>query len=646
MDNRKKKVFIQTDHVLAKTGFGKNARAIFEYLYSTGKYDLINFAVGVVDTQFAQESTRTPWKTIPSVTSGQLEGIKRQNDPKTWEGIERMAGYGAYALNQSVKTEKPDVFIGIQDVWGINFAVDMPWFNKIQSALWTTLDSLPILPAAVDIAPKVKNYWSWAHFATKALHKMGHTHVKTVRGAINSQFFYRLSDKERLGLRKRFGIPEKSFIIGFVFRNQLRKSVPNLLQGFKQFKLQNPTVVTKLLLHTCWTEGWDIPKLLDEHGISKEDILTTYICRKCGNYQIKPFTSPEENCPYCNEHKSQVTTHPSIGVNENQLNEIYNLMDVYCHPFTSGGQEIPIQEAKLTELVTLVTNYSCGEDSCEDDAGSLPLGWAEYREPGTQFIKASTYPSDISKQLHKVFLMKDSTKKELGKKARQWVLDNFDIKVIGRQLEEFIDSAPFAPNEAFEEKYIVKDPYAVVQPHKDNLTWILELYTKILKRETITDKDDGVKYWMIKLSEGQDRTAIEQYFREVAFKENQKNQQQNLSFESLLNPNDKGRVIVVQPESAGDIFLLTSVFRSIKERYPDWALYVATKAEYKSILDGNQYVDRWLEYNPMMDNLVWLEGNSTHNGYFNVAYLPYVQTQKIFTSTHNGEDILHFSIKY
>ena len=39
-------------------------------------------------------------------------------------------------------------------------------------------------------------------------------------------------------------------------------------------------------------------------------------------------------------------------------------MDVYCHPFTSGGMEIPIFEAKLTELVTLVTNYSCGEDSC------------------------------------------------------------------------------------------------------------------------------------------------------------------------------------------------------------------------------------------------------------------------------------------
>ena len=41
-------------------------------------------------------------------------------------------------------------------------------------------------------------------------------------------------------------------------------------------------------------------------------------------------------------------------------------MDVYCHPFTSGGQELPIQEAKAAGLITLVTEYSCGTDSCYD----------------------------------------------------------------------------------------------------------------------------------------------------------------------------------------------------------------------------------------------------------------------------------------
>jgi glycosyltransferase involved in cell wall biosynthesis len=638
----KLKVFIHTDFTLAKTGFGRNARAIFEYLYRTGKYDLVNFAVGSVDVQIGDASARTPWKTIASVNAQNLENIKRQNDPRQWENIERMAGYGAFELDQAVKNEKPDVFIAVQDIWGIDFAVDKCWFSKIPCALWTTLDSLPILPKAIELAPKIKHYWSWADFATKALHKEGHGHVKTVRGAVDDAPFFRLSEHKRKELRRSFGIPDNTFIVGFVFRNQLRKSVPNLLQGFKIFKQNNPKLNTKLLLHTSWIEGWDIPKLMKESGIAPEEVLTTYVCRHCRSYRVQPFKTNDENCAHCGAEKQLTTTHPSIGVSEAQLNEVYNLMDVYCHPFTSGGQEIPIQEAKLTELVTLVTNYSCGEDSCQPEAGSLPLEWAEYREPGTQFIKASTYPSDIAKQLNKVLNMKEATRREIGKKARQWVLDNFSVKVIGKFLEDWIDQAAKATPDAFEDTNKVKDPYNQIPNITDDAEWILYMYKNILKME-IDRENDGFKHWMLRMSQGLSRQEVEKYFRQVAFSENQKNNVNQVSFDSFLNKDDKGRVILVQPESAGDIFLLSAIFKSIKERYPDWTFYVATKPEYKDLVVANPYVDKWLEYNPMMDNLIWLEGNNTHNGYFNVAYLPYVMTQRVLSYLHNGQDKMDYN---
>ena len=97
-------------------------------------------------------------------------------------------------------------------------------------------------------------------------------------------------------------------------------------------------------------------------------------------------------------------------------------MDVYCHPFTSGGQEIPIQEAKLTELITLFTNYSCGEDCCTKESAGLPLNWTEYREPGTQFIKASTSPDSIAYQLKKVFKMSAAKEKSGVKKLESLLL--------------------------------------------------------------------------------------------------------------------------------------------------------------------------------------------------------------------------------
>lgn len=641
----KKKVLIHSDFPLAKTGFGKNCRNIMEYLYKTNKYELINLAVGSVTTN-SQELERTPWKTIGTVNPEKLQQIQQQNDPKNWDAISRMAGYGAYSIDDAVLQEKPDVVISIQDIWGIDFSVEKPWFNKITSVLWTTLDSLPILDKAIAAAQKTKHFWSWADFATKAMHKMGLNHVKTVRGSLNVKDFYRLSDAERLQLRQKNNIDKETFIVGFVFRNQLRKSVPNLIQGFKLFKQNNPKLKTKLLLHTSWVEGWNIPKLLQEHGVPISDILTTYVCRSCGKYEIKSFSTNEENCNFCRTQKSQTTTGPGFGVNEIQLNEIYNLMDVYCHPFTSGGQEIPIQEAKLTELVTLVTNYSCGEDSCEFGSGSLALDWAEYREPDTMFIKASTYPNSIAKQLNKVLEMKPETKKELGEKARQWVIDNFSVEVIGKFLEDFIDSAPKILDYSIIENKENPNPNAQVPDIKDNGDWIIALYKNILDRKNIDKNDDGYKHWMNRINKDLNRQQIEQYFRQVAIQSIQEKENKNKKFEDLLDKNDKGRIIVVQPESAEDIYLLTSLFKSIKDRYPNFSIYVSTKKEYKDIIDGNPYVKKWIEYSPIMDNFVFLEGNNTHNGYFDIAYLPYLNTQKNSSFTHNGIDKIDFCLKY
>jgi hypothetical protein len=248
-----------------------------------------------------------------------------------------------------------------------------------------------------------------------------------------------MSDEKRKNLRERFELSSE-FIIGFVFRNQLRKSVPNLLEGFKAFKRE--CVNAKLLLHTHWSEGWDIPRLIEEKDLDKKDILTTYFCSACGEYEVRPYEGQEQQCRFCGSEKSLNTTNVKAGVDEEQLNEIYNLMDVYCHPFTSGGMEIPIFEAKMTELVTLVTNYSCGEDSSKLECGSFPLEWSEYREPGTQFIKASTYPSSIAKQLKKVWQMNKRKISEMGSKGRQWTIDNYSTEAVGKKLESILDAMP------------------------------------------------------------------------------------------------------------------------------------------------------------------------------------------------------------
>lgn len=428
-----KTILFHSNNSKAFTGFGKNCKNILKYLYKTGKYKIVEFANG-------QHWDHPALKTKPWICQGSLPNDQRalqkiQADPNRG----RQAGYGAEMIDQAIKTYKPDVYIGVEDIWGFAGYWDKPWWNKINHMIWTTLDSQPILPQAIEAAPKTKNFYVWSSFAERDLKEMGHDHVKTLHGSVNTDDFYRFSDSERKELRKRHQLSDE-FIIGFVFRNQLRKSVPNILDGFKIFKKDCPKA--KLLLHTHWSEGWDIPRLIKEKSIDANDILTTYFCSACGEYYISPFAGQKQTCPSCGTEKSVNTTNIAAGVDEEQLNEIYNLMDVYCHPFTSGGMEIPIFEAKLTQLVTLVTNYSCGEDSCTAESGGLPLEWAEYREPGTQFIKASTYPSSIAKQLKKVWQMKPQKLKEMGWKARQFTVDHYSIEAVGKKLESIIDNMP------------------------------------------------------------------------------------------------------------------------------------------------------------------------------------------------------------
>jgi hypothetical protein len=309
---KKKTVLIHSNFTRAFTGFGKNKKNIMRYLYDTGKYNLIELANGI---EWEAPSTKLlPWTCRGSLPRPQeMQGLTTEQ--------QREQGYGSKLVDRAIKEFKPDVYIGMEDIWAFNGYHTKPWWNKVNTMIWTTLDSLPILPQAIEYAPKIKNYYVWASFAEKAMNELGYNNVKTLRGSLDKNNFYKLSDDKRDALRENNGLSDE-FIVGFVFRNQLRKSVPNILEGFKQFKEANPTSKARLLLHTHWSEGWDIQRLLKEKGIDHSDILTTYICNKCGVYHISPFKGQECKCSSCGTEKSVNTTNTGRGVSDAQLNEV------------------------------------------------------------------------------------------------------------------------------------------------------------------------------------------------------------------------------------------------------------------------------------------------------------------------------------
>ena len=628
----KKTVLIHSNFCRAFTGFGKNKKNIMRYLFDTGKYNLVELANGI--HWDAPPINTVPWTCRGSLPLPQeLEGLSEEE--------KRGAGYGNKLVDRAIKEFKPDVYIGIEDIWAFNNFHLKSWWNKINTMVWTTLDSLPILPQAVEYAPKIKNYYVWASFAEKAFKEMGYNHVKTLRGSLDTSNFFRFSDKKRKKLRESHGLSNE-YIVGFVFRNQLRKSVPNLLEGFKIFKEKEPKA--KLLLHTHWGEGWDIPRLLQEKNISAHDVLTTYICSKCSAYEVRPFSGHGQHCKRCGSQGTVNTTNTGKGVNEEQLNEIYNLMDVYCHPFTSGGQEIPIQEAKLTELITLVTNYSCGEDTCTEESGALPLEWSEYREPGTQFIKASTSPRSIADQLTKAWELGEDDKREWGRKARGWTIDNFSVEVIGKQLEEIIDEMPPVDYD-YDGGAVIKldNTYEPKENYSSRGDFLLDIYKNILKDE-VDENSQGFKHWMGQLQAGKQPAEIINHFRQVALEHNQKTNALDLS--EMLGDEDKGkRIAVVIPQSETDVLLINSLLKNLKKQYKKYNIYVFTQPQYFPYIDDNPHIHKLIPYSPSIENPLLMEGAGDHEGLFEIVFYPHTTTQKNMSYIHNALDKHQFSLR-
>lgn len=627
---RKKRILIHSNHCKMFTGFGKHKKNLLSYLYKTGKYEIIELSNGY--TWDAEILKYTPWKSYGSVP----EDIETQKEINSDEYRRNQASYGAEMIDHAIKTIKPDIYLGIEDIWAFLGFFDKPWWNKIHCIIHTTLDSLPLLKESVDAAPKIKNYLVWASFAEKAMHKLGHKHVKTVHGSLDTNHFYKHSSENITKLKQHFKLQD-SFVVGFVFRNQLRKSVPNLLDGFKMFDDANPKANAKLLLHTHWGEGWDILKLMHEKSINANKVLTSYFCKHCNGYQIKPFCGQMIKCDTCQHPNSCETTNIKHGVNEKQLNEIYNLMDVYCHPFTSGGQEIPIQEAKLAELITLVTNYSCGEDCSTEESGGLPLEWAEYREPGTQFIKASTSALSVCSQLQYVYGLPLEQRQAIGRKARQFAIDNYSVQAVCKYFEDLFDSLPEVDFD-FNLESEQFDPFYEPNDSLNNKDWVESLYDNILKKKDVA----GTIHWIHRLSTDLKRAEVLNFFRKTALNENNKMNFSNLLEEIKTAKNPK-KIAFIQPETAEEVLISSSLLPSIKKQYPEHDIYFFTKPEHFDLINSNPYVYKTLQYFPKMDNPLFFEGKGSSDKYFDMVFAPYLSVRNT-NYTRNSQDVIQYNI--
>ena len=548
----KKKILWLSDFSRSFTGYAKNAKQVLTYLHKTGKYEIIEYACHPVEWEDSKLDA-LPWKGYGAVPKSR----QLQSEIEETPGAINAVKYGHFYLNEIITKEKPDIFIGANDFWAFNGLYDEPWWNDINCALWTTIDSLPIYKDALANAGKIENFWVWSKFAETEMHRLGHKHVKTIHGAFDTNNFKPLPNKQEL--RARHGIAEDDFIVGFVFRNQVRKLVGTLLEGYSIHKKLNSKTKCKLLLHTSWTTGWKIEDFIEEFGIDPKDVLATHVCSSCGGYSIKPYEGEDKKCGLCGGVNTLVTPNTNLGVDDGAMAEIYNMMDFYVHPVTSGGLEMPIVEAMMCGVPVATSNYACGKEYCEQDFVDN-IDHTTYREFSSQFIKAQPCPHHIAQ------IMGDAQNEDLTERSTQsneWAKEEYSKEKTCKQIEAWLDSCE-TPKHAYDlENRYGNEKY----PNKnisDDTEWAIDLIKGVFHVQE-TEDSESVKQVVAKLKSSSTREEVYNKTISAAQKLNGVHRKEDVK--EYFDEKDTDTAYFVMPDRASEKMLCWKKLLTLKEKH-------------------------------------------------------------------------------
>jgi glycosyltransferase involved in cell wall biosynthesis len=155
---------------------------------------------------------------------------------------------------------------------------------------------------------------------------------------------------------------KKQFIVGCVARNQHRKNIPRLIKGFAQFVQKNKLSPKQagLILHMDWNDamGWKFPDFAARYGVA--------------DYLLPPMMG---------------TLDAGQAATEDDMVNIFNMMDVFVLPTAGEGFGIPTLEAMSCGVPICVTNYTTGYelvksiDAGNEDIPMYPLG-GQHNEVG------------------------------------------------------------------------------------------------------------------------------------------------------------------------------------------------------------------------------------------------------------------------
>lgn len=368
---RKLKILFNSEATFSSTGYGRIGYELVSRLYNSQKY------------RVAELASFTECNNVLDHTIGWKFYCNQVNDKDPrWPQFcaDEANKTNRWRFDKTLLDFQPDIVIDIRDstMWSwINLSPLRKYFYFISSP---SVDSAPQIDDWVSAAMQCDKVIGYTDYAMKVLEEEGGGKINLYKSAypsVNFKTFFPIQNKA--GLRQALGIDPDANIIGFCARNQIRKLIPNLMLGFKEFldkvKIENPNSYNSYYLYLNTTHPdlmqWDLSKLLVEYGLTNK-VLFTYLCTKCGKFFPNKFQDIITSCKFCGQVNSAILPRVNYMISSSQLNEVYNLMDVYVQYVNCEGLGMPLIEAAGAGVPVMGIDYS-GVGDAVRRLGGIPL---------------------------------------------------------------------------------------------------------------------------------------------------------------------------------------------------------------------------------------------------------------------------------
>ncbi len=484
---KKTKVLFHTEASSAKSGFGKIGRELLSRLV---KDETLEFAElsghgTIEDTDYSHAK----WKCYPvAVRPGHPEFEMFNSNPNN--------NFGAWRFDRILLDFQPDIIFSFQDPWNAEHVHDSPFRKFFHFCTSYTFDSIPQQVGWFDNFTDSDSMFVYADWCIPYLRNHGLNPLGALYPGVDTNVF---RPKNKLEIRKTLGLPENAYIIGTTMRNQPRKLFAELFKAFRIFlDKYGSTEVGKnayLYLHTSYPDnGWDLPQLMHELGISNR-VYFSYVCNRTRRAIVSKFSGPRAHSPFTNGLDASIP-HVGNGYTEEQLVDVYNVMDLYVQYANCEGLGLGALEAASCGVVVSAVDYSAMSDVVKLTHG-IPLKPAAI--PRDRDMKADRVAPDnnlAADAFYKFLSLDKKYKLKKANQAREESVANFDWDISASKLSKHFHSIKLTGLQGKWNAPIQITDHSIPEPppnltNKEFVEWCC---INVAKKPEIAYKYDGVQW--------------------------------------------------------------------------------------------------------------------------------------------------------